>query len=349
MEKQNTLKKRDIYTNNTMFEKALVLASKFPNTFVFGGYVRDVMLGGKCESGPKDLDLFFQKEKDVSSFIDIVSIFFPLVERTIERGTKNNGYLNNDNDVITCKFSDDENNHFIIDCVFPNQYNNPMYEKEPILYENVDMDVNMFFLKLSETKNQLQICNTPPYRLGESEINKELSFIKTLKSIHRSRFKVLNTPQQLAKSPRQHYQECFPDLNVVRKKAIKLVLRAEKMVLRGWTQENEDAGSRTWHVVKFRDLNKTCANPRWSNAAEIITTETRCSICHDEYHPDQTVFVGPCGHTYHVCCSDYGEANSSVCREDSGIVGWIKAQIRRTLEVETGDDMRCLLCKRNFF
>ena len=62
-----------------MFDKVIKLASKYPNTFVFGGYVRDVMLSGLDISEIKDLDLFFQKEKDVWNFLETIRIFLSLI------------------------------------------------------------------------------------------------------------------------------------------------------------------------------------------------------------------------------------------------------------------------------
>ena len=108
-----------------MYEKAITLASKYPNTYVFGGYVRDVIIGGKDEKYLKDLDLFFQKETDVDDFIMTLSIFFKLKDEISLRGECYTAYLDNENDVRTCTFIDDKKQSFNIDCVFPNHTNDP--------------------------------------------------------------------------------------------------------------------------------------------------------------------------------------------------------------------------------
>tara|TARA_X000001036_G_scaffold439894_1_gene492926 strand:- start:3572 stop:4600 length:1029 start_codon:yes stop_codon:yes gene_type:complete len=342
-----------------MFDKALELASKYPDTFVFGGYVRDVMIGGLDESYVKDLDLFFQKERDVWSFIEIFSIFFNNLESNINRATKKNGYLNNDNDVISCVFIN-ENKKFYIDCVFPNIYEIQINQqiKEPVSYRNADMDVNMFFLKLDGNKSQMQICSLPhnynPASSTNNHNKRELFFIKTLGAIHQSRFNILNTPDQLALNNRQ---KTWPDINTVRGKAIKLLWRAEKMVSRGWTQENENAAGRKWYVVKFGNLEISCDKGSWLDVREIVLSETKCSICYVDYEKDHKILVGPCGHTCHVFCSDYSAEKGSEKgkREDTGFAGWIKTGITRSKELRSMNlpyaptCMSCLMCKRSIF
>ena len=339
-----------------MFDKVIKLASKYPNTFVFGGYVRDVMLSGLDESKIKDLDLFFQKEKDVWNFIETISIFCPLIATQIHRGTKRNGYLNNESDVISCVFTDNSKN-YNIDCVFPNTFHgshNRQDTIEPVSYENGDMDVNMFFLKLDGNKSQLQICSPPEEELSinpDIGSKAELFFIKTLRAIQHKKFRILNTPQDL---PKCDLRPRYSQINVIRIKGIKLLARADKMVKRGWTQENVKNNRRQWHVIKFENIKNSCDKGPWSDVAHIVKTENKCCICQGEYEDHHNVLMSPCGHTCHVFCSDYCTEKDEI-RENTGFAGWIKAAIKRSAETRRMNlpiverHMSCLLCNHPIF
>jgi len=339
-----------------MFDKVIKLASKYPNTFVFGGYVRDVMLSGLDISEIKDLDLFFQKEKDVWNFLETIRIFCPLATFEMFRDTKRNGYLNNQSDVINCVFTENSKN-YKIDCVFRNTPHDSHNHEDiiiPVSYENGDMDVNMFFLKFDGNGNEsLHICPPPKKELSIiSDIEgKTLSFEKTLRAIREKKFRILNTPQDLAKCDlRPRYSQ----INVIRIKGIKLLARADKMVKRGWIQENVKNNSRQWHIIKFENIKNSCDKGPWSEVSHIVKTENKCCICQGEYEDHHNVLMSPCGHTCHVFCSDYYKEKDDI-RENTGFVGWINTAIDRTAETRRMNlpiverHMSCLLCNHPIF
>ena len=67
-----------------MVSEALKTASLYRNTYVFGGYIRDVLIHGNSVEELHDLDLFFQCGRDINSFENIFSIFHELVEKDYE-------------------------------------------------------------------------------------------------------------------------------------------------------------------------------------------------------------------------------------------------------------------------
>ena len=343
-----------------MYEKAITLASKFPNTYVFGGYVRDVIIGGKDEKYIKDLDLFFQKETDVDDFIMTLSIFFKLKDEIALRGECYTAYLDNENDVRTCTFVDDKKQSFNIDCVFPNHTNDPRLVKEPISLEHIDMDVNMFYLKLQDSCG-IQMCRGPHHKIFKQKsiclaLNTPVFWTKTIRGIYDNQFTVLNTPRQLAEAHRKaliyasiykNYVSNTRDFNNERKKACKLILRAEKMVSRGWTQTTLEDDKTEWLVVKFNKIQELFDKKHWESLKEIIQSETKCSICHSDYKPEDSVFLSPCGHTFHVCC----EKSNTI----TGLIGWINQMVRNSVELrkknlpDQGKEMCCMICSKPFF
>ena len=336
-----------------MVSEALKTASLYRNTYVFGGYIRDVLLHGNSVEELHDLDLFFQCGRDINSFENIFSIFHELVEKDYEGDKEKYGDTRK---VIKFTYKNTHGGgNLTIDCVYP-LMDYQQDDAKPIDIEHLDFDINAMYQKLDANQCTIELvggmnnmCRTQP-----------LPLTRIISRIRAKSFSSISSPFHLARGNGRLYKASACG------KAMKLLLRANNLVKRGWKQDGITKTGKTptktyWHVHKMVDgkieFEGDAAAELWRGKETWISGEKTCTICKEEFGKEDIVFIPPCGHKTHVCCADYikdPESGTSF-REETGIVGWFAKQ--RTNCIRSMDDMyteleqilKCPMCNEDIF
>ena len=323
-----------------LVEKCIKLAGKWRGSTVFGGYVRDILLGqGTLETQLVDLDLHFSKWANLESFAEFLGIFVNL-ELVTSSSDKYEDSMTK-TFIATCLQT---GNQLKMDCSCPCSAS--LSEPEPVRMSGLDFDVNSVFMTIE------------PGLSNSIKALPMISIVHVIERIKNGRFSCANTPKELS---------CGK--NIVEKKkseiskAIKIVLRAEKMVKRGWVQDGVSAVAQLdpvmpyWHVTQwFKPENRELmclpveTDVAWANKKHIVYDNKRCCLCHGDFEPGHTVMIPPCGHAVHVACSDYDpEAGAGIQRQESGIVGWFAKQRSKVCGDSNARCLDCPTCKTSIF
>ena len=336
-----------------MISEALKTASLYRNTYVFGGYIRDILINGNSVEELNDLDLFFQCCGDINSFENIFSIFHELVKKDKECDKEKYGDTRK---VIKFTYKNTHGgDNLNIDCVYP-LMDYQEHDAKPVDIENLDFDINAMYQKLDSNQSTIEIvggmnnmCRTQPLPLQ-----------RIISRIRAKSFSSIYSPFDLARGYGRLYKASACG------KAIKLLLRANNLVKRGWKQDGitkngENPTKTYWHIHKMVDgkidFQGHTAEELWKEKSW-ISGEKTCTICKEEFGKEDIVFIPPCGHKTHVCCADYTKdpADSRTSfREETGIVGWFAKQ--KTNCIRSVDDMyteleqilKCPVCNEDIF
>ena len=322
-----------------LVEKSLQLASKWPDTTVFGGYVRDFVLGDS-KTQLHDLDIHFKTFCNMRSFVDILNIFTEVEEVILpdtknkydEKGTKTFN--------ITCKTTGDK---LKIDVVFPLP-SSTINRNIPIDIGYLDFDVNGSYL--SQGNDHCGVFNT-------ITALPMLSISHIMERVKNKQFSCVNSPFILA-TGRNDLERKKSEIG----KAIKLVYRAENMVKKGWVQDGLSVVGKIkavnpyWHVscwAETKDKKLVCypvdSDPVWKKVKDRIYDQKTCCLCHADYKIGETILVPPCGHTAHIaCCEQYAPD-----RNETGIVGWFANQNRKLCIENHREALQCPTCKNPIF
>ena len=333
----------------SMVQQAILVTSKAKcKTAVFGGYVRDILIGSDSPDQLNDLDIFIESTHETKRVIELLSIFW---ERVKKQKMKQNHY-GATRTLTKCEFKSGHA-HLSIDFVsFTNETNETSdVPFNPLCLQRLDFDVNTLFCPIKDGIHSIQVAHP------------KLNLIKVLERIKEKKFVTMSSPSEYPIGD-----------GTIHGNAVRLVLRAEKMVLRGWTQD-ADTGNRpgtkkpgkTWFISRWAEmpgfsstgdtglmipniLNNKC----WDSNRDRIFSTTQCGICLEDFKAGQTVFVGPCGHPYHPCCADYSAddtvlaSTTSVKRDrtNSGIVGCFVTGARTKRPTAQPS---CPMCNANIF
>ncbi len=320
-------------------DKTIALAGKWKGTTVFGGYIRDIVIGqGTLETQLYDLDLHFSRYSNMASFVDFLGIFYimELLDNTSNKYEESmtRSYM------VKCQHT---KAHLKIDCCCPVSITEK--QEVPISISRMDFDVNCVYTKLEGGIANCVMC-VPP-----------LNYFHIAERIKSGRFSCVNTPRMLA-SGKNIIEKTKSEIG----KAIKLVYRAEKMVKRGWNQDGLAAVGQLppimpyWHVsqwFKTPEDELVClpvhTDPVWESRKHIVYETKRCALCHGDFEQGHSVLIPPCGHAVHVACSDYDEEPADTTRMDSGIVGWFAKQMKKVGTDSCGDILGCPTCRVSIF
>tara|TARA_X000001036_G_scaffold439945_1_gene493238 strand:+ start:2429 stop:3463 length:1035 start_codon:yes stop_codon:yes gene_type:complete len=320
--------------------KIIPLASKWFGTTIFGGYVRDIIVGSNknIDTNLRDLDIHFRNGSNMNSFVEFLKIFYEVVPIPLQAQSRYENKKNRAYNVV-CPHT---NKVLKIDCVCPKVANSN--DILPLSVEKLDFEVNGLFIETNN--NTPRSINTVP----------GLCLIDVINRIQAGRFSCLNFPRDLASGTTEKEKK-LSEIN----KAIKLLLRAEKMVKRGWIQDldaEKTKNVRYWHISKWKLIktedetqNRLSCYPveddkDWENIRTRILDQKTCSLCQNEFSEGHTVLIPPCGHAVHVACSDCGCGNDEekYGREKTGIVGWFATKRRKLFEGINDVRHSCLEC-----
>lgn len=328
-------------TQQDFVDKILKTASRWPSTTVFGGYVRDVVLGGSSTDQLHDLDIHFQRFSNMRGFIDFLNIWC-LVEEVAVPEPKS-------------KYDEKGTRTFImsssgiklkVDIVFPLP-TSTMRNNVPIDIGHLDFDVNGAYLSQSDQIGVFNAITALPM----------LSITHLIERINNKQFSCVNSPFILA-TGKNDFERKKSEIG----KAIKLVYRAEKMVKKGWVQDGLSVVSKVkpinpyWHVscwAETKNKKLVCypvdSDPALKQIRERVYGQTTCCLCHSEYKAGETILVPPCGHTAHIACCDTEENRNETDRIGTGIVGWFANQCNKLCMENHREALQCPTCSRPIF
>ena len=330
-----------------MVQQVIHLAEKAEcRKAVFGGYVRDILMGNDHPEQLNDLDIFIEQQQEIKRVIETLSIFWELVSKKKLKQT-NYGSIRT---VTKCvfKYREAELSVDFVSFIEPPTNTNERSHREPfnpLCLQTLDFDVNTLFCPIQGTgMRSIEVAHP------------HLDIPHIVDRIKNKTFVTMTSPGDY-------------EGGSIHGNAAKLVLRAEKMVLRGWTQDAHTGNhpdiktgraTKTWFVSRWASIpddkdkleipnitDLAC----WDSNRERILSTTHCGICHENFKAGQTVFVTPCGHPFHPCCTDYNADTSATApptpdRQKSGIVGWFVtgSRTKRSIAQPT-----CPMCNTNIF
>lgn len=106
-----------------------------------------------------------------------------------------------------------------------------------------------------------------------------------------------------------------------------LLLRSKDLVERGWIMDDFYLHQNSWVFSKWSRIQSHPCEVRLSSAdmpCSSMCSQTSCSLCHENFKPDDMVFNSCCNHNFHWECAVQTPSATTHTSTSTGISHWFK-------------------------
>jgi hypothetical protein len=240
-------------------------ALTFPGAYVFGGYIRDALLGEGKLHPDSDVDVTFPDERSMYHFSDMMLAIFPDSTRR----------------VVQCTYGPMERLCSL--CVRPGGDSAPSVNVDCVVRGTRGQcpDFSCNSLKLT-SEGDIQLWCTPEFHM--CSLHRIDQVQKSIRDIKAKRFEPYPLPPRMRK--KQWALTCAKTLD-----------RAARMIDRGWVMRPR----KDTHCCVYPDANDPVlqGTPHETVKSQL---QDKCNVCFNEWGSGGKVVVTNCLHVFHLDC-----------------------------------------------